>query len=193
MVSTVPCSRSRVRSMSASISAAAGLLRLGRHPCPSVGPDPGLPLACDETTQGPCAGGAGQPMRSARRVAVDLWHGHHALPRRHRTRLHAARPRRQVRHALRPARTEGHRLLLPRGVDARLHEAGLRLPRQPRLAAGRGLRRVRHLAGQAREAGEVPRRGARDLPAAVRPGPDGPRRRTAPTARSSSTARRSSA
>ena len=42
--------------------------------------------------------------------------------------------------AVRPARPQGDRLLLPGRDDARLHQAGLRLPRLPRLAAGAGLR-----------------------------------------------------
>ena len=58
-----------------------------------------------------------------------------------------------------PQGPQGHRLLLPGRPDPRLHQAGLRLHRQPGVAGRRGLRRHRHLPGQAGEAGEVPREG----------------------------------
>ena len=59
--------------------------------------------------------------------------------------------------ARRPARPQGDRLLLPGRDDPGLHQAGLRLHRLARLAAGAGLRGARHLPRQAGEAGEVPR------------------------------------
>ena len=62
------------------------------------------------------------------------------LPDRHRRRSRSRRP----------ARAEGDRVLLPGRDDPRLHQAGLRLHRLPRLAARRGLRGDRHLPGQAR-------------------------------------------
>ena len=84
----------------------------------------------------------------------------------------------------RPARRHGHAahlddstrpargpLRLSRRDDSRLHDAGLRLPRLPRLAERSGHHRARALAGQAREAREVPRARRADLPAALRPGP----------------------
>ena len=57
-------------------------------------------------------------------------------PRRPRPRLHPPRPGRQPVSLSRPPRPPRHPVLLPRGDDARLHDRGLRLPRQPRTASG---------------------------------------------------------
>ena len=94
----------------------------------------------------------------------------------------------------RPARPASGRLLLPGRDHPGLHQAGVRLPRQPRLAAGRGIRRARHLAGQAGQAGEVPRATSTlTFPLLSRPGPDGARGIRGVGREDSSTARRSSA
>ena len=109
--------------------------------------------------------------------------------RRHRPRLHPARRRRQRGLPRRPQGPQGHRLLLPGRPDPRLHQAGLRLHRQPRPAGRRRLRRHRRLPGQAGEARQVPREG---VPEGHPASPTRTRqswRPTAPSARRSSTAR----
>ena len=88
---------------------------------------------------------------------------------------------------------EGDRLLLPRRDDPRLHQAGVRLHRQHRLAARRRLRGARHLPGQAREARQVPREGVARHPTPLRPRQVGDGRAGRRTARSSCTARPSRA
>ena len=60
-------------------------------------------------------------------------------------RFHAARRPGRSGAAL-DLRAHGHRLLLPGGHDPWLHHAGVRLQRQPRRAACRGLRGARRLA-----------------------------------------------
>ena len=115
------------------------------------------------------------------------------LPRRHRAGLHAAHRHRRRGLAVRPARPQGDRLLLPGRDDGRLHQAGLRLHRLARVAAGCRLRGRRHLARQAGQAGEVPRaRRAVDHPRLGR-GQVRDERPTARSARRSSTARSSRA
>ena len=110
------------------------------------------------------------------------------LPRRRRPGLHPAHRHRRRGLALRPARAQGDRLLLPGRDDRRVHQAGLRLQRVARVAAGCRLRGRRHLAGQAGQAGEVPRaRRAVDHPRLGR-GQVRDDRRTARSARRSSTA-----
>ncbi|CAA9385705.1 MAG: Thiol peroxidase, Bcp-type, partial [uncultured Quadrisphaera sp.] len=93
-----------------------------------------------------------------------------------RPRLHPAHRRRGHLEPGRPPRAQRGRLLLPRGGHPRVHHRGVRLPRQPLLAAERRVRRRRHLP---RPAGGAPvvqgRRGA-DVPAALRRRPHGPRR-----------------
>ena len=81
--------------------------------------------------------------------------------RRHRPRLHPARRGRQRGLPRRPQGPQGHRLLLPGRPDPRLHQAGLRLHRQPRPPRRRRLRRHRHLP---RQAGEARRSSARRRP-----------------------------
>ncbi len=85
------------------------------------------------------------------------WKHDDAASRRHRARLHARRPGRSPRLAARPARPSGHRVLLPRRDDARLHDAGMRLPRQPVVAGGRRVHGSRSLPRHARKAAGVPR------------------------------------
>ncbi|VXB90042.1 hypothetical protein NOCARDAX2BIS_380147 [Nocardioides sp. AX2bis] len=79
-----------------------------------------------------------------------------SLPRRRRPRLHPADRHRGPGHALRAARAQGGRLLLPGRDDPRLHHAGLRLLGVARLAGGTGLHRARGLPRQPREAGPLP-------------------------------------
>ena len=62
-----------------------------------------------------------------------------------RPRLHPPRPGRAARRTPRPPRAPGHPVLLSGGDDTRVHEGGLRLPRQPRAPAGRRLHDARHL------------------------------------------------
>ena len=94
--------------------------------------------------------------------------------RRRGTGFHAARRRRQPGVAVVAPRPAGHRLLLPGRADPRLHQAGVRLHRRhARLRQARA-GRARHLAGRPGQAGQVPGEGADHLPAAVRPGQDGP-------------------
>ncbi|CAA9291035.1 MAG: Thiol peroxidase, Bcp-type, partial [uncultured Corynebacteriales bacterium] len=92
------------------------------------------------------------------------------VPRRPGPRLHPPGRRRHAGLAGRPPRPEGDRLLLPGREHARLHQAGLRLPRLAGRAGRRRARRARDLPRPAGQAGEVPGRGGADLPAAVRPG-----------------------
>ena len=110
-------------------------------------------------------------------VAALRWNRDHHAPRTRlpRPRLHPRRPGRAGRDAAGPARRTRHPVLLSRGDDARLHQGGVRLPRQPRAAAGRRLHDPRHLARRAREAPPIPRARRSHLRPAERPRPQGPR------------------